>query len=131
MKTELIVKFSFEASHSLFDYEIPHPHIWRLEVSILGVPVESRIIDIVKLRGEIDSILAGIKSTYLNENNLINSEARFSPTCETLCPYFFSRIENLLETQFVQSNPSAKLSSVSIAICEMDGSEMGAVKLTV
>lgn len=132
MITELILKFSFEAFHALtfFDNEKSHPHLWKLEVSIQGAPVDGRLIDIPELRNQIDLLLKPLISSFLNENLNVSEEVRKCPTCETLSLFFKFKIENLLQEKFQCTNPSVRLSYLQVAICEMDGSELGAIKLT-
>jgi 6-pyruvoyl-tetrahydropterin synthase len=129
VKTELLLKFIFEASHSLADYEVPHPHLWILKLAVGGRPIQGRIIDIVRLRARIDQLIQGLKLTYLNDNPTVSDEVREFPTCETLSQYFYGQIQALLAHDFAPANPSVALTSVTIAICEMDGTEMGAARL--
>ncbi len=130
MKSELILKFEFEASHSLSDYEVPHPHIWRLEISVSGVPIEGRIIDIVALRGRVEKTLKGLTLTYLNENSWVDSQVRASPTCETLSQYFYNELSQLISIEFLPMNSSLCLESIEVAICDMDRNELGSVRLS-
>jgi len=60
---------------------------------------------------------------------LLDASAKATPTCETLCAYFFRRFEDVLHRQFLLKNPTIKLKSVQVAICEPDGFEWGAAKL--
>ncbi len=129
MKTELILKFGFEASHSLTDYEIPHPHLWRLEVSLTGQPIEGRIADIPILRNQIQLLVDELSTTYLNDNSKVSANVREFPTCETLSEFFYQKLNALLQKQFCQKNPTIQLVSVMIAILNMENEEQGAVKL--
>lgn len=130
MKSELVLKFVFEASHSLAGYETPHPHLWRLEVSFTGQPLEGKVIDIVRAREVILSQVGLIQKTYLNTNPLLDPATQKAPTCETLSLFFWNRITHLVDTQFRSENPTTQLHSVSIAICNMDGEETGLVRLS-
>lgn len=130
MRTELLLKFVFEASHSLADYEVPHPHIWKLEVAVEGKAIEGRIIDIVVLRTRIQKLVDLLNSTFLNENSRVGAAVREFPTCETLSQFFHREIKDILHEEFLPKNPSILLSSITVAICEMDHTEMGAVRLS-
>lgn len=133
MKAELILKFEFEASHSLSGYEVPHPHFWRLEVVVGGIPqqnwMEGRIIDIVELRTQIEKRVNPLRLSYLNDNPHVSAEVRKFPTCETLSQFFCDELQQVLTTDFIETHPSVCLNSVMIAICDMDRVEMGAVRV--
>jgi 6-pyruvoyl-tetrahydropterin synthase len=131
MKTQLILKFEFTASHSLSGYEVPHPHVWTLETIIAGEPISGKIADIMVLRQLFQGILDPLESTYLNENLATNWAVREFPTCETLSGYFFDQFKHILSNRFLVENPTVQLSSVRVGICGMDRVETGAVKLTV
>lgn len=126
---ELLLKFEFLASHSLSVREIPHPHLWRLEVVLLGEPREGMIVNLPEVRTAFEMIIALLSQTFLNENPLLDASAKASPTCETLCAYFFRQFEERLNCQFLSQNPTLKLKSVQVAICEPDGFEWGAARL--
>jgi 6-pyruvoyl-tetrahydropterin synthase len=128
MKTELLLKFNFEASHSLEGFETPHPHLWRLEFAVEGESIQGRIIDLVHLRERVDQLIMPLKLTYLNENLFVTSEVRKYPTCETLSEYFSHHLQVILQHEYYPHNASIRLTSVLVAICEMDGTEMGAVR---
>ncbi len=129
MKTELILKFTFEASHSLAGFETPHPHLWKLEVAIQGQPVKGRIIDMVTLRERLQALIDQLKGTYLNESTRVDEQVKKFPTCETLSLFFSKELQEILKVEFFNQNPTVHLSSVQVAICDMDGTEMGAVRL--
>ena len=128
MKIELLLKFPFEASHSLAGYEEPHPHLWRLEAGITGKMIEGKIVDMISLRSSIQKVLEPLILTYLNENIFVSPDVRKFPTCESLCEFFSTEINRVLLHEFQFQNPSIQLSSILVAICEMDGTETGAVK---
>lgn len=128
MKTELLLKFKFEASHSLEGFETPHPHIWNLEIAIEGKPIQGRIIDMVALRERVEQLINPLKLTYLNENLFATVEVRRFPTCETLSEHFADQIQSILKQEYMVHNPTVRLNSVLVEICEMDGSETGAVR---
>ena len=129
MKTELILKFEFEASHSLSGYEAPHPHIWLLETSISGHPVEGKIIDMILLRQRLQNLVNPLALTYLNENITVDSSVQKFPTCESLCSYFKNQIQDLIKTEFLKENNTLKVEFVSVALCDMNHFETGRVKL--
>lgn len=127
---ELILNFEFEASHSLAGHELPHSHLWKLEVTIKGNPVNGRIIDIVLLRERIQKSLEVIKHQYLNKCDAVDETVREFPTCETLSHFFLVEFHKLLKMEFAPQNPTVRLTSVKVALCEMNGQEMGAAKCT-
>jgi len=129
MTTELLLKFEFLASHSLSVREEPHPHLWRMEVVLSGEPREGMIVNLPEVRTAFETVVASLSNTFLNENPLLDASAKATPTCETLCAYFFRRFEDVLHRQFLLKNPTLKLKSVQVAICEPDGFEWGAAKL--
>ena len=131
MRTELILKFSFEASHSLVGYETPHPHFWTLQVSITGSPQDGRIVDMVELRTKIQERLNPIQSSFLNESTEVDQQVRQFPTCESLCHFFFNEMNQIIEIHFSPKNPSLRLYSIEVTIADMNGSETGAARMTI
>jgi len=129
MKMELVLKFDFIASHSLQGHETPHPHIWWLEFSLAGDPIQGKIIDIVELREEVGEMITPLRNTYLNDFSGVTPAVREFPTCETLSVFFYHRLQAVIAKRFLSQNPSLKISSLSVALCEMDGREMGAVRI--
>ena len=129
MKTELLLKFVFEASHSLASYETPHRHLWRLEMTVEGEPMEGRILDMVILRERIQKQIDPLNHIYLNEYPHTNAQVREFPTCETLSGFFTFELQKILAEEFLSQNPTIKLTSVLVAICSIDGTELGAVRL--
>lgn len=130
MKTELIVKFKWIASHSLAGFENPHPHIWHLEAVLSGTPKNGKIVDIVELREKIKALIAPLENQYLNDCLEVSPEVREFPTCETLCAFFESKLSELILKIRSQHNSSLRLVSILVDLCEMDGTEMGAVRLS-
>ena len=130
MKAELIFKFRFSASHSLSGYEVQHPHLWNLELSLAGNPKDGKIVDMIEFRERITQLVAPLESQYLNELQAVSAEVRRVPTCETLCLYFAEEINKLIRLDFLTQNPSLVLSSVAVEICDMNGVAVGAVKLS-
>ncbi|MFQ3597012.1 MAG: 6-carboxytetrahydropterin synthase [Chloroherpetonaceae bacterium] len=130
MTTELLLKFEFLASHSLSVREEPHAHLWRMEVVLLGEPREGMIVNLPEVRTAFETVIASLSNTFLNENPLLDAMAKAAPTCETLCAFFFRSIEGVLNRRFLLQNPTLKLKSVQVAICEPDGFEWGAARLT-
>ncbi len=130
MTTELLLKFEFLASHSLSVREEPHLHLWRLEVVLLGEPREGMIVNLPEVRTAFETVIASLSNSFLNENPLLDAMAKASPTCETLCAYFFRSMEGVLNRQFLLHNPTLKLKSVQVAICEPNGFEWGAARVS-
>lgn len=127
---ELILKFEFLASHSLSVREEPHMHLWRIETVLLGEPREGMIANLPEVRAAFEAVVVSLSESFLNENPLLDAATKSSPTCETLCAYFFRRFEDILHREFLLKNPTLKLKSVQIAICELDGFEWGAARLS-
>ncbi len=129
-KMELLLKFEFIASHSLAGFEIPHPHLWKLEFGVLGEPIEGRIIDIVSFRAKFQEFIHRLEGTYLNDEPAVSFEVRRFPTCETLSLFFGEEVEKILFRDFRPNHPSVRMSFVQVAICDMDRTETGAVRVT-
>ncbi len=130
MTTELLLKFEFLASHSLSVREVPHAHLWRMEVVLLGEPKEGMIVNLPEVRTAFEAVITPLSHTFLNDNSRLDDSAKATPTCETLSAYFFHTFENILNHQFAAHNPTLQLKSVQVAICEPDGFEWGAARLT-
>ena len=128
MNSELIFKYEFNASHSLAQYEKEHSHLWKVEVVIAGNLQGDKILDIPFARSIFQKELNEIAATYLNENRKISSAAQASPTCETLGQHFFKVFSNLSETQLRPLNASVRFKSITVTLCDMDGSETGAAR---
>ncbi len=130
MKTDLIAKFQFLASHSLAGYEIPHAHLWRLEITLSGEPKNGKIIDLIAFRENVQELIAPLESQYLNNCSAVTTQVREFPTCETLSVFFHEKIRHLTVHSFSLENPSIYLQSTLIAICAIDGTETGAVRIS-
>jgi 6-pyruvoyl-tetrahydropterin synthase len=133
---ELILKFMFRASHSLGGYEKPHFHYWTLEVAITGEIRNGMIVDMAKLRTQLQTLITPLEGKYLNDLNQFDSDgtpilapaAQSAPTCETLGAHFAAKISTVLQTHFTPLNSTVRLAWISVAIHEEDKTEMGAVK---
>lgn len=79
-RISLSVFSELKASHSLAGYEIPHFHLWKVEVEFSkALPLkEDRLIDLVFLKTKIDELLLPLQGRYLNET------LSFSPTSENV-----------------------------------------------
>jgi len=130
VKTELILKFKFDASHALSCYETPHPHLWKLEVAITGTPIQGWLVDLMAVSQKIDFLLDDLRGTYLNENEKANQQIRDYPTCESLGPFLYEKIQNLLNNEFSSQNPTLAVSSILVSLHTPDGEELGAVKVS-
>ncbi len=129
MQSELVLKFQFEASHSLAGYEAPHSHIWKLEIAVGGKVISGKIVDMIEVRVQVEKLIEELKSTYLNENPVVGDLVRRAPTCETLGQFFSDRFCGILDAQFRPANPSIHLISVMVTICSVDATEIGGVRL--
>lgn len=128
MRSELFLKFTFEASHSLIGNEVPHPHLWRLEVSLVGQPFDGKIVDMIRAREFIQHEILPLEKTYLNTNPYVDDSVRKSPTCESLSQFFWNRISEITESVFIRENRTVRLDGIGIALCSMDGEETGMVR---
>ncbi len=129
MRSELILKFQFEASHALAGFEIPHPHLWSLQVVIEGEIRAGKILDLVEARDLIQAKINPLKFTYLNDNRMLTAEARRAPTCETLSVYFLKVLDAELKKKALAQNPTAVLRSVQVGLSSMEEVELGAVRV--
>jgi 6-pyruvoyl-tetrahydropterin synthase len=127
-RPELILSFMFRASHTLSGYETPHPHYWTLQLAVSGEIVNGMIVDMVKLRSGVQTLIAPLEDKYLNDVSLLNPAARNAPTCETLSAYFSDRLKELLSREFLDTNSTLNLEWTAIAIHELDKTEMGRVR---
>jgi 6-pyruvoyl-tetrahydropterin synthase len=129
VRTELILKFELTASHSLSAREEPHPHVWRIEAVVSGEPQNGFIINLPELRDAFERIIAPLRQTFLNDNPSLDASAQKTPTCETLAQFFYAKFNATIRNQFAQQNPTARTTSVQVAICEPNGFEWGAARL--
>jgi len=130
VKPELLFKISFQASHSLENYEVEHAHLWKLEVGFRGDFIRDKILDIPFARGEIQKLVDALAGSFLNQNEALPKTAQSFPTCETLGQHFLNALDKLNREKFIPLNPSVTLSQVSVAICDLDGTETGAVRFS-
>ncbi len=128
VRTELCLKFEFCASHSLSVREVPHEHLWRVDVHLAGETRAGMILNLPDVRRAFEDVLAPLRNTFLNENTHLPAEAQAAPTCETLSAFLFNAFHERLATDFLSANPTVQLVSVEVAICEPDGFEWGSVK---
>lgn len=130
VNTELILKFEMFAAHALSVREEPHLHLWRIEAVVSGEPQNGMIINLPELRNAFETIVKPLRQTFLNKNPCLNQEAQQTPTCETLAQFFLTKFNAVLATQFAEQNPTVKIKSILVAICEPDGAEWGAARLS-
>ncbi len=126
MKVTLIIRSELVASHSLDGYEQPHPHRWKLEIRVSGAPVRGRIIDLPVLEDALKADLKTLDGCYLNESPLVDEATRAFPTCETLGAHLAEHWDRIVLSVLRKDNPTLKLVSVQVTLCEMDGREFGA-----
>ncbi len=130
VKTELSLRFEFLASHSLSAREEPHLHLWRVVVALGGEPQNGMIISLPDLRAALEQLIAPLEHTFLNDNRLLDDDARRTPTCETLGAFFLRTFSDVVQRQFAAQNPTVALRSVEVALCEPTGFEWGSAKLS-
>lgn len=126
---QLILKFKFDASHSLEGHELPHSHLWELVATVSGRPIQGRIIDLVEFRSSVSNLVDVLKGTYLNTNRSASRDVQEFPTCEALCGHFYTEIHAVLEKLFIPHNPTLVLESTQIALFDAFNEEMGAARL--
>jgi 6-pyruvoyl-tetrahydropterin synthase len=131
VKIHLILKQTLLASHSLSVREEPHPHIFKFEVDFTGEPKNGMIVNLPELEMGLGEIFKPFQSRYLNDCSLLPEEAQKFPTCETLGVAFAQKIENTLIPKFSQENPTLKLVSVLVTLCEPDGREYGSARIVI
>jgi 6-pyruvoyl-tetrahydropterin synthase len=127
MKTELILKFEWRASHSLSRYEKEHPHLWELRFAISGDPQkDGMIVDLVTVRTFVDALIAPLREIFLNHASpLTGDEAQLNPTCETLSSYFLGQLDRKLLSELRRGNPTIRFTWLEVAIFEIHGKEAG------
>jgi 6-pyruvoyl-tetrahydropterin synthase len=117
-QVELTVYSDFKASHSLTGFEVPHLHLWKLELTFRSVlPMKSdRVLDLVALQSQVERLTSLLSGRYLNE-----VLPQFSPTSEMMAQWVWS--------EFLKQDPSAPLVSVGVTICNALGVPMGAARV--
>lgn len=131
MKIHLILKQTLLASHSLSVREEPHPHLFKFEIDFTGEPKNGMIVNLPELEASLGEIFKPFQSRYLNDCSALPEEARNFPTCETLGIAFAQMIEGSLIPTFSLENPTLKLVSVLVTLCEPDGREYGSAKIVI
>ena len=130
-KTEMILKFDFEASHTLTLYEKHHNHFWQLEIGLTGQVIHGMIIDLMLIRTEVEKLTQALHHIYLNDSPLLPEEAKKEPTCETMSLYFFNEIKTRLEPEFQKIAPSIQFIYAKVTLFSEDKVELGAVKRSI
>lgn len=131
MKIHLIVRRTLVASHSLDTREEPHPHLFRFEFDFTGDPVRGRIIDLPMLETELTRMLEPFQNRYLNDCGGLPAPTREFPTCETLGMAFAEKIETAVLTNLRGENPTLRLVSILVTLCEPDGQEYGSARIVI
>lgn len=129
MKTKLILNFEFIASHALSVREEPHNHLWRVQAVMVGEPVNGMVLNMVTVREQFSTALQPLANRHLNDNELLPSETRATPTCETLAAYFFTAFGSILKAQFQKDNPTVQLDAIEVELYEPNGKEWGSARL--
>lgn len=117
-RTKLLLYFDFEASHSLDTREEPHSHFWKTVLTFSGDPIKGRIVDFPSLEGAVKENLTALPGSYLNENEALLPTTRAFPTCETLGESIATLIHEKALTNLRVENPSLRLLSVQVTLCE-------------
>ena len=129
MRTTLIIPFEFVASHSLAEFEKPHPHLWKFEARMTGELLEGRIVDLASLGKSIEDYISPYRDTYLNEAKKLPENAAQFPTCETLGAAFFALFDSEVLLPYRAKNQSLTLLSMKVSLCDLNGVSMGAALL--
>lgn len=117
-RTKLLLYFDFEASHSLDTREVPHPHLWKTVLTFSGDPIRGRIVDFPALENAVRETLSSLPGCYLNENEVLLPTTRAFPTCETLGESIATLIHEKSLVSLRKENPSLRLLSVQVTLCE-------------
>lgn len=131
MKIHLIVRQTLVASHSLSVREEPHPHLFKFEMDFTGEPKNGMIINLPDLETALAEMFKPFQSRYLNDCSQLSAEARTFPTCETLGVDFALKIQTGILPALHPQNPSLKLVSVLVTLCEPDGREYGSARIEI
>jgi 6-pyruvoyl-tetrahydropterin synthase len=130
LRTELLLRSQFEASHSLDVRESPHPHVWKVELTLGGEAQDhGKLVNLPTLQGALESVIGPLSGTYLNDQTLLPIFAREFPTCETLAAYLYSELETVIEKNFRSRNPTLILISMMVTLCDPDGREWGSARV--
>jgi 6-pyruvoyl-tetrahydropterin synthase len=113
----LSVETEFRASHSLEGFEIPHFHLWKVDVKFeASLPLANdRLVDMIWVQGVLDEILAPLKGTHLNQT------LKLSPTSENLALWLWEKIG--------QKIPEAPLAEIGIRLCDLQGQATGQARV--
>lgn len=117
-RTKLLLYFDFEASHSLDTREEPHPHFWKTVLTFSGDPIKGRIVDFPSLEASMLKTLESLPGCYLNTNDVLLPATRAFPTCETIGESIATLIHEKTLAEFRVENPSLRLLSVQVTLCE-------------
>ena len=117
-RTKLLVYQDFIAAHSLDTRQEPHNHLWKTVCTFTGEPVRGRIIDLPTLERAVVNQILPLENTYLNENNELPEMTRGFPTCETLGAAIFERIKHSVIKDLSVLNPTLKILSVQVTLCD-------------
>lgn len=126
LRTTLIIRHQITASHSLEGNEKPHPHLWKIEARISGEPVRGRIIDLPELEKALIADTEVLEGVYLNECQEVDEATRGFPTCESLGASLLRSWDQRVLPRFRAGNPSLRIASVQVTLCDPDGREYGA-----
>ena len=129
MKTKLILNFEFIASHALSVREEAHSHLWRVQAVMVGEPVNGMVLNMVAVREQFSKALQPLANRHLNDHELLPSETRATPTCETLAAYFFTAFGEILGKEFLSHNPTVQLDAIEVELYEPNGKEWGSARL--
>lgn len=128
MRTELILKRTLLASHSLDSREEPHPHLFKLEFVFTGESIRGRIVDLPLLESAIDALIEPLQGRYLNDLSALPEAARAFPTCETLGATLVEWLQSKTLPSLAPENATLRVVSVMVTLCEPDGTEFGAAR---
>jgi 6-pyruvoyl-tetrahydropterin synthase len=116
---ELFLRFDLNAAHSLHVREEAHFHLWRIEATLSGKPLEDgMIVNLPSVREEFEKKISPLEGVLLNSHGSLPESVRLFPTCETLSAHLASEFSATIDSIFRPLNPTLALDSVAITIFE-------------
>jgi|GEM_PF-812403 len=125
---EISTRATLVALHSLKGFEEPHPHRFEFEFTLEGEPIEGRVVDFPVFEKSVQELMKPFHGKYLNDSALLSEDARRFPTSETLSRYFGEEFRLKILPILAASNPSVRLSAVSVTLRRPEGQDFGTAK---
>lgn len=99
---ELTIVVNFEAAHRIPDYPGKcnrlHGHNWKVEVVVQGSKLDKlgMLVDFRELKNQVNEVILVLDHHYLNE---LEAFKVVNPTAENIAKYFYTHIQEKLESQ--------------------------------